>query len=222
MSKNSIRKHIIGCFGVLLTISLVSYPLCSPTPIQKQIAPGITLHILQGDITKLNNVDVIVNAANKKLMRGGGVCGSIFAAAEQNNNFLSKYIENQFPNGINPGQAVITPSFLLENQNVKHIIHAVGPIYDDYADKTEAAHILKCAYLNSLSLASKNKEIHSIAFPFISSAIYGYPRKEAAHIALESIIEFAQIHTVTGITDIFYVLFSPYDCDLFVKILNSL
>ena len=76
MSKNSIRKLIIGCAGIAFTFSLISHAAHSSTTIQKEIAPGITLHILKGDITMLNKVDVIVNAANARLL-GGAVSASL-------------------------------------------------------------------------------------------------------------------------------------------------
>ena len=221
MLKNSIRNFIVVCTGIVLTYCAYSYTT-NPTQIAEQVSPGINLHILVNDITKLH-VDAIVNAANKQLLPGGGVCGAIYDAAEQKTSYLTDYMEKQYPHGIQPGQAVISPSFLLKDQDqgIKYIIHAVGPIYKDYADKKEAAQLLKNAYSNSLNLAEQNN-LKSIAFPFISSAIYGYPKKDAAQIALATIIEFVKRNAKqTSLTDIALVLFSEDDFHIFQEALSS-
>ena len=109
----------------------------------------ITIHLLQGDITKLQSekgitVDAIVNAANKELGRGSGVCGAIFKAADiKRQDFLTREIGNRYPHGVEPGDAVITESYGLKSEGIQNIIHAVGPIYNDYKNKKEAADSIK-------------------------------------------------------------------------------
>lgn len=110
------------------------------------------------------NVDAIVNAANRMLMAGGGVCGAIFRSAGyiELNNACKQY---NVP--LNDGDAVITPAFNINN--TKYIIHAVGP---NFGEKPYASPELFKAYYNSL-LVLKENELHSIAFPLISSGIFG-------------------------------------------------
>lgn len=185
----------------------------------KKTINNTTVHIIQGDIIQCP-VDVIVNAANEQLSRGAGVCGAIFKAAEGNGTQLQDYIKTYYKNGIKTGKAVITPSFNLTLQGIKNIIHAVGPDYRKYKNKNdeakkEAAALLKSSYSNSLQLA-QNNNLTSIAFPFISSAIYDYPKSDAATIALETIINFAKTNK-GSITDIYFVLYETNDYDLFKK-----
>jgi len=135
--------------------------------------------IIRNDITKLR-VDAIVNAANTSLRMGGGVCGAIFSAAGADK--LQKACNNLAP--IKTGEAVITNGF---NLPAKYIIHTAGPIYNDGRHGEEA--LLRACYINSLNLALKNK-CKSIAFPLISSGIYGYPKADALRIAVNAIREF--------------------------------
>jgi O-acetyl-ADP-ribose deacetylase len=179
---------------------------------------GITFHIVKKDITLLT-VDVIVNAANRLLARGGGVCGVIFEAAEGNSQTLQKYITDKHPNGIEPGQAIITPSFNLEQCGIQHIIHTAGPIYHRYVDKNEAADVLRSCYRESFRLAAEYKENSSIAFPFIASGIYGFPKEEAAKIALETL--FGEIKKTTSIKTIYFSLIHQEDIEIFKKILEQ-
>ena len=148
--------------------------------------------ILHNDITKMNT-DAIVNAANSKLLMGGGVCGAIFRAAGEEE--LQKECEQikQCP----VGHAVITKAY---NLKAKYIIHTVGPIYKD--GNSNEAKLLKSAYETSLKLA-KDYNLKSIAFPLISSGIYGYPKKEALNIAISSIKEFLDDNDM----DIYLVVF---------------
>lgn len=136
--------------------------------------------IIQQDITKMQ-VDAIVNAANTELRRGGGVCGAIFAAAGIEE--LEAACQKLAP--IHTSQAVATRGFHLP---VKWIIHAAGPIYANYL-REEAERLLYATYQNSLSLA-KDLDCKSIAFPLISSGIYGYPKQEALRIAREAITDY--------------------------------
>ena len=186
-----------------------------------------TIHLIQGDITKLKSqqgivVDAIVNAANKGLARGGGVCGAIFNAAEiEGEDFLTREIRNIFPRGIEPGSAIITESYGLAPQGIKKIIHAVGPIYKDYKNKEVAAQVLRDAYFNSMKLA-QGSNLSSIAFPFISSAIYGYPKPEAARIALTTIMKYAQDNKRSPVHDVYFVLFSQKDLNIFKAELSKI
>lgn len=130
----------------------------------------------RGDITKLD-CDCIVNAANRTLLGGGGVDGAIHWAAGP--ELLE---ECRTLNGCNTGEAKITKGYRLK---AKYVIHTVGPIY---SGKTQDKVMLENCYRNSLKLAREN-DIHSIAFPAISTGVYGYPLEEAVPIAMEAIRE---------------------------------
>ena len=136
-------------------------------------------NIVRCDITKLS-VDVIVNAANTQLQMGGGVCGAIFAAAGADR--LAEACDACAP--IETGEAVITPGFDLP---AKYIIHTAGPVYLDGKHSEEAQ--LRSCYINSLALAVE-QNCESIAFPLISSGIYGYPKAEALRVAADAIRDF--------------------------------
>lgn len=140
--------------------------------------------IVRQDITKMR-VDAIVNAANTELQMGGGVCGAIFQAAGAER--LQAACDKLSP--IQTGGAAITPGFKLP---AKYVIHAAGPVYSRW-DKEQSRALLRSAYLESLKLAEKN-HCESIAFPLISSGIYGYPKDEALEVARQSIGEFLQDH----------------------------
>jgi len=133
---------------------------------------GINLRVVKGDITKLQ-VDAIVNAANNSLLGGGGVDGAIHRAAGP--ELLQECLTL---GGCKTGQAKITRGY---NLPAKYVIHTVGPVYDDegYA---ECVTDLTLCYANCLLLA-KEKGIHSIAFPAISTGIYGFPLEKATDIA---------------------------------------
>lgn len=135
--------------------------------------------ILRQDITKMD-LDAIVNAANTRLQMGSGVCGAIFNAAGASE--LQEACDQLAP--IKTGEAVMTPGFHLP---AKYIIHTVGPVYID--GKHGEKDILRACYQNSLKLAVDN-ECESIAFPLISSGIFGYPKVEALSVATDAIKEF--------------------------------
>jgi O-acetyl-ADP-ribose deacetylase (regulator of RNase III) len=139
--------------------------------------------IVRQDITKLE-VDAIVNAANTDLKMGGGVCGAIFKAAGPGQ--LQAACDRLSP--IRTGEAAITPGFGLP---AKFVIHAAGPIYR--GGKSGEEQLLRAAYTNSLKLAAENK-CESVAFPLISSGIYGYPRDEALQVATSAIQDFLADH----------------------------
>ncbi len=139
--------------------------------------------IVKQDITTMK-VDAIVNAANTDLLEGGGVCGAIFQAA--GSRPMQQACAPLAP--IQTGQAVMTPGFDLP---ARHVIHTAGPVWQG-GGHGEAA-LLRQSYLTSLELAAKHK-LASIAFPLISSGIYGFPRDQALAIALEAIGGFVLKH----------------------------
>ncbi len=145
---------------------------------QREIA-SITVECVEGDITAQDGFDAVVNAANGQLRPGGGVAGAIHHAAGPE---LDRACRPLAP--IQPGQAVITPAFNLPN---KHVIHCLGPIYgrDEPADE-----LLASCYRNALTLADEN-QLASIAFPAISTGIFGYPLKEAATVAMKTVMSTA-------------------------------
>lgn len=139
--------------------------------------------IVRQDITKMK-VDVVVNAANTELQMGGGVCGAIFRAAGETD--LQAVCNKLAP--IKTGEAVITPGFKLP---AKWVIHTAGPVYHDGQQGEES--LLRSCYLISLKLAVDNN-CKSIAFPLISSGIYGYPKAEALRVASAAISYFLLDH----------------------------
>lgn len=139
----------------------------------------MNLQVLQANITQLD-VDAIVNAANSTLLGGGGVDAAIHSAA---GNELLEACKTL--NGCETGQAKITSGFLLK---AKYVIHAVGPIYKSLSPE-QADELLASAYRESLKLA-ENYQCKSIAFPAISTGVYGFPKLRAAEIAIKTVKEF--------------------------------
>ena len=142
------------------------------------------------DITKLD-VDAIVNAANTSLLGGGGVDGAIHRAAGP------KLLEEcRTLHGCKTGEAKITKGY---NLKARHVIHTVGPIY---SGSPKDARMLRNCYWNSLELARAN-EIHSIAFPAVSTGVYGYPLTDATEIALKTVADWLNDHANYEIEIIF-------------------
>lgn len=139
------------------------------------------LILLEGDITKQVTY-AIVNAANKELSAGGGVSGAIHQVAGSELEEECRKL-----GGCNTGEAKLTEGY---NLPVKYVIHTVGPIY---SGKPKDREDLTRSYQSCLKLASENK-MKSIAFPSISTGIYGYPVKEASEIAINAIIEYLLEH----------------------------
>lgn len=191
-----------------------SAPVCQAEVNQSySIGLNTKLVIAQGDITQ-TLCTAIVNAANKELAGGAGVCGAIFNAAGWNDlqEACDRYA---MINGARcpVGDARITDSFNLQTRGIKQIIHAVGPDCRIIKNPQEQDLLLKDAYRNSLLLADKH-DIESVAFPFISSAIYAFPKERACTIALGAVADYVQNHD-TKITSIHFVLFSADDFKLF-------
>ncbi len=147
-----------------------------------------TIQIVRGDITTML-VDAIVNAANRDLREGGGVCGAIFSAAGSRKlqQACNDAIRQHFAEtGYCPtGQAIATPSFDLEERGIKNIIHAVGPIWGR-GDEAKSDQLLASAYTSALLVAEK-LGLESIAFPSISTGIYDYPLDRACKIAVQAV-----------------------------------
>ena len=134
------------------------------------------LDIVVGDITT-HAADAIVNAANPELLAGGGVCGAIFrAAGAQELAAACRDI-----GGCPTGSAVITPAFGIHS--ARYIIHAVGPVYDQHTPE-RARELLRSAYSSAISVAAQN-DCSSVAFPAISTGIYGYPLDDACREAVD-------------------------------------
>jgi len=160
--------------------------------------PGI-ISVIKGDITRVE-CDAIVNAANGTLLGGGGVDGAIHQAAGP------KLLEQcETLGGCETGQAKITRGY---NLPAKYVIHTVGPVYGHEHGKE--AELLAACYLNSLKVAREHN-FKTIAFPAISTGIYGYPKIEAAQIAIKAIKQFLENNKDYQFTKIMLVAFS--DCD---------
>ena len=167
--------------------------------------PENELQCYVGDITKLP-LDAIVNAANCSLLGGGGVDGAIHRAAGR--ELLE---ECRTLNGCMTGEAKITKGYKLP---AKHVIHTVGPIYEGHGDE---AQLLYNCYFNSLNLAAKHN-LHSIGFPAISTGVYGYPKEEAAHVALAAISKWFDENKDYGML-VILVCFSDADHKIYERML---
>lgn len=168
---------------------------------------GTTISLVKGDIT-LEETDAIVNAANSALAGGGGVDGAIHRAGGP-----AIMEECRKIGGCPTGSAVITTGGKLK---ARHVIHTVGPIYNDGAHGEPD--LLRSAYLSSLKLALE-KGLKSISFPSISTGAYGYPVEEASEIAISTAIEF--IRHNKGFDLIRFVLFSDKDLTTYSSALEK-
>lgn len=160
------------------------------------------IDVFYGDITRLS-VDAIVNAANQKLLAGAGVCGAIHVAA-------GPELERECITlgGCKTGDAKITKGY---NLLAKWVIHAVGPIW--YGGNSGEDELLAGCYRNSLKLAEKHN-LKTIAFPSISTGIYGFPFERASKIAIKEVKDFL-LHN-TSIETVIFVCFNGRDYDFYV------
>jgi len=164
---------------------------------------------IKGDITKIK-VEAIVNAANSSLMGGGGVDGAIHRAGgptilEECRKIIAKQ------GSCETGEAVITTG---GNLPAKFVIHTVGPVWNN-GKKNEAALLAAC-YQNSLKLAIEHN-LSSIAFPNISTGIYGYPKEEAARIAINAVTQFLDQNDL--ITKVYFVCFDEENYQLYESLI---
>ncbi|KAJ7227070.1 hypothetical protein GGX14DRAFT_418022 [Mycena pura] len=160
--------------------------------------------LFQGDITEME-VDVIVNAANASLLGGGGVDGAIHAAAGR--QLLEECREL---GGCETGDAKITKAYKLPS---KRIIHTVGPVYSRTDIETRARQLESC-YRTSLDIAVKN-DLKHIAFPSISTGIYGYPIVDATHIALDTVRRFCDSDDGNKLDRVIFVVWSNKDKEVY-------
>jgi O-acetyl-ADP-ribose deacetylase len=163
------------------------------------------IEVIQGDITKMTT-DAIVNAANSSLMGGGGVDGAIHRAAGPKLLEACRQVVAR-QGGCKTGDAVITTA---GNLNCKYVIHTVGPVWRG-GNNREKEKLASC-YTHSLQLAVEN-EIRSIAFPNISTGIYGFPKEEAATIAIQTVQAFLQ--TQPAIEKVIFVCFDAENLKLY-------
>lgn len=168
--------------------------------------PSNRIKLSRGDITKLK-VDVIVNAANSELAGGGGVDGAIHKAAGP--QLLE---ECKMLNGCETGSAKLTKGY---NLPAKYVIHAVGPVWR--GGENNEAELLKSCYTTSLNKAVQYG-CESIAFPNISTGIYGFPKEEAATIAIETVVNF--IKENERLKEIYFVCFDEENYSIYNKILG--
>jgi O-acetyl-ADP-ribose deacetylase len=162
-----------------------------------------------GDITK-EACDAIVNAANSTLLGGGGVDGAIHRAGGKIILDECREIRRErYPDGLPTGEAVITTA---GNLPARHVIHTVGPVYGSGGPKQ--ADLLDASYRNSLALAA-SQGLATIAFPAISTGVYGYPRHEAAGVSSRAIEKF--LRREPAIKEVRLVFFGPDDADAFLK-----
>ena len=168
------------------------------------------IRMIKADITKLSDVDAIVNAANTSLLGGGGVDGAIHQAAGY------KLLEEcRSLNGCRTGEAKITGAY---NLPCKYVIHTVGPVWN--GGRRNEAKLLSDCYRNSLELAVK-KGIRTIAFPSISTGVYSYPKDQAAKIAVNTVNKFVKSNP--GSLDLVeWALFDEETYQVYTDALNSL
>jgi O-acetyl-ADP-ribose deacetylase (regulator of RNase III) len=165
------------------------------------------MKIIQGDITKVD-ADAIVNAANNSLLGGGGVDGAIHRAA--GSDLLA---ECRTLGGCATGDAKITGGY---NLPARHVIHTVGPIWR--GGKSNEPDLLRSCYRRCLEVAAENN-LHSIAFPSISTGVYGYPIDKASIIAVETTRKYLEEYP--DIEDVIFVLFSAADFATYHQILQD-
>ena len=159
--------------------------------------------IVVGDITQ-ESVDAVVNAANSTLLGGGGVDGAIHRAAGPDLLEACRRLRmTDYPDGLPTGEAVLTTAGRLP---ARYVVHTVGPIYGRH--RGEEARLLASCYEKSLALAARHGA-RSVAFPAISTGVYGYPKAEAARIARIALTRALEAHA--GVEEVRLVCFSEED-----------
>jgi O-acetyl-ADP-ribose deacetylase (regulator of RNase III) len=172
------------------------------------------LYVETGDITEME-VDAVVNAANSGLMGGGGVDGAIHRRGGPAILSACKKIrEHQYPDGLPAGKAVITPA---GNLPCKHVIHTVGPVWK--GGSANERQVLADAYRNSLVLAG-DTGLKTVAFPAISTGIYGFPKDLAAKISFNTIKQYLAERGLPQ--TVYLVFFSEGDSRLFLEAISDL
>ncbi|QSR88141.1 O-acetyl-ADP-ribose deacetylase [Methylacidiphilum caldifontis] len=166
------------------------------------------IELVQGDITQLK-VDAVVNAANSRLIKGGGVDGAIHRAAGPR---LAEACAKL--NGCPTGQAKVTPGF---DMQAKWIIHAVGPVWK--GGQAKEKELLASCY-NQALLRAIEVDAHSVAFPAISTGVYGFPPEKAAKIAWKVVCEFLESHLRPE--KVIFCLFDQHTFDLYAFIQKQL
>jgi O-acetyl-ADP-ribose deacetylase (regulator of RNase III) len=169
-----------------------------------------SIRIVQGDITN-QDVDAVVNAANSSLLGGGGVDGAIHRAGGP--RILEECREirrTRYQDGLPTGDAVITTG---GNLRARHVIHTVGPVWagGGYGEEKELAK----AYRSSLRVAEENG-LRSVAFPSISTGAYGYPKEEAATVAVKAVGDY--LRGGSNIEEVVFVLYGPQDYSLYMEL----
>ena len=165
------------------------------------------IQALKSDITTLK-VDVIVNAANQTLLGGGGVDGAIHRVAGP--QLLE---ECRTLDGCPTGEAKITKGYRLP---ASFVIHTVGPVWS--GGQQDEKHLLRCCYQNCLRLAMDYK-LQSIAFPCISTGVYGYPKRQAAEVAVNTILNFTK--NIRSFKRIIFVCFSDDHLTFYKELLDE-
>ena len=166
---------------------------------------GSKINIVKGSVVDMC-VDAIVNAANSSLLGGGGVDGAIHRAAGP--GLLE---ECRKLNGCRCGEAKITGAYNIKH--AKHIIHTVGPIY---SGSKQDAELLASCYRNSLDLALESG-CSSIAFPGISTGVYGYPIAEAAQVSLDTVLCWFDEHP-DAVMDVYFCCFRDSELDAYMRL----
>jgi O-acetyl-ADP-ribose deacetylase (regulator of RNase III) len=166
-----------------------------------------TLRAIQADITTLA-VDAIVNAANSSLLGGGGVDGAIHRAAGP-----ELLAECEMLHGCRTGEAKMTRGYRLP---AKHVIHTVGPVW--HGGRRGEAELLASCYRRSLEMA-KVQGLKSIAFPSISTGVYGYPKEAAAEIAVRTVREY--VGAEVSVEEVIFCCFSRADLMLYEELLGE-
>ena len=189
------------------------HPILSTVDINLNHNHSVALQVMQADITTLN-VDAIVNAANSSLLGGDGVDGAIHRGAGRE---LLAYCRTL--NGCKTGNAKISPAF---NLPCEYVIHTVGPVW--HGGKQNEADLLAGCYRTSLQLAL-DKQLTSIAFPAISTGVYGYPLEPATQIAIDTVsqtLRQAAEEQKLTLTHVIFCCFSVKDAAVYQQVLANL